>query len=115
MPIQANDIQTLHDYAQGMMKRATHHARNVGAISLALIGGVIWRAEPGSIEIKQYDGDLANLVWWVSVATQKKYVCAYNHKTGEIEIRDRTTQGTVLYRFTNDTAAADVENVFAKL
>lgn len=50
MAILADDVQTLHDYAEGVMHRAGHHARQFSAIVLAILGGIIWRVEPGSIE-----------------------------------------------------------------
>jgi hypothetical protein len=114
MPIQADDIQVLHSYAEGVMGRAGHHAANVRAIALALLGGIIWRAQPGSIEIKQYDGNRANVVWWRSVSGQR-YACAYNHHTQEIEVRDRSTQGAVLHQFSNATPVTDIERIFATL
>jgi hypothetical protein len=115
MAIQADDIQTLHTYAQGVMKRAQHHAGQVKGIALALLGGIIWWAEPGSIEIKERDGKLANVVWWASISTGRRYACAYNHHTEEIEIRDRTQSGSALHSLTNGTSVADVEAIFRTL
>jgi hypothetical protein len=40
------------------------------------------RGEPGSIEIKQYRGSLANVLW-VIIGGQR-YPFVYNHDTGEI-------------------------------
>lgn len=114
MPIPADDLQTLHDYAQGVMARAAHHAENVRAVVLALLGGVVWRAKPGSVSVRQQGGGLGNVLWWESL-NEKKYACAYNHETREIEIRDRTLQGGVLHRFTNSTSVIDVERIFAEL
>ena len=114
MTIQATDFQTLHDYAQGVMKRATHHAGNVSAIALALLGEIIWNAQPGSVKIKQYDGDLGNVLWWESI-NGKKYACAYNHQTQEIEIRDQNIKGNVLHRFSNSTPLTNLEQVFATI
>jgi hypothetical protein len=115
MAIPANDVRTLHTYAQGVMGRAAHHAGNVGAVALALLGGIIWRAQPGSIEIKQYDGNLANVLWWESSVTGRRYACAYNHHTEEIEIRDRTQTGPALHSFSNTTPVTGVETVFRML
>ena len=115
MSIQADDIQTLHAYAKGVMARVAHHAGNVGAIALALLGGIIWRTEPGSIKIKEYDGDLANVLWWTSASTGRRYACAYNHQTQEIEIRDRTVQGPALHQFSNATPIISVETIFSTL
>ncbi|EHW1571418.1 hypothetical protein K2784_004799, partial [Escherichia coli] len=50
MTIKATDIEILHRYAEGVMERSNHHAKNVGAAALTLLGGVIWKALPGSIE-----------------------------------------------------------------
>ena len=114
MAIQANDFQTLHAYADGVMRRAAHHAGNVGAVALALLGGIIWRAKPGSVEIKQYDGDLANVLWWESL-NGNKYACVYNHQNQAVEIRSQSVRGPVLHSFSNSTTVTDVERVFATL
>lgn len=113
MPIQADDVATLNAYAQGVMNRANHHAAQVQAIALAVLGGIIWRCDPGTIEIKQYAGNLANVLW-VSIGGNR-YAFAYNHTTGEIETRDRTQNGNVLHRFTNATPITDLEAIFRSL
>lgn len=113
MPITANDVDVLHRYAEGVMNRADHHAGQVKGVALALLGGIIWRGEPGSIEIKQREGNLANVLW-VSIGG-RRYAFAYNHTTGEIEIRDRTQSGPAVHSFSNNTAVADVEAAFRAL
>ncbi len=113
MPITANDVDTLHRYANGVMNRADHHAFRVKGVALALLGGIIWRGDPGSIEIKQYDGGLANVLW--VELSGNRYAFAYNHHTGQIEIRDRTQSGPALHSFTDDTPVADVETIFRRL
>jgi hypothetical protein len=113
MAITANDVDVLHRYANGVMGRADHHAGEVKGIALALLGGIIWRGEPGSVEIKQYAGELANVLW-VQIGG-KRYALAYNHKTKKIEIRDRTTSGAVLHSFDDQTPAPDVEAAFRAL
>jgi hypothetical protein len=113
MAITATDVQTLHDYAEGVMGRAEHHAGEVKAIALALLGGIVWRADPGSISIKQYDGGLANVLW-LTVAN-KRYALAYNHATAKIEIRDRTQSGAALHSFDNQTPAVEIESAFRAL
>lgn len=113
MAITAHDVQTLHEYAMGVMGRADHHAGQVKAIALALLGGIIWRAEPGTIEIKQYAGDLANVLWFV--VNGRKYAVAYNHDTAKIEIRDRTQSGPSIHVFDNAIPVTTVEAIFAKL
>ena len=71
------------------------------------------RGELGSIEIKQYAGGLANVLW-VRIGG-RRYAFAYNHNTGEIEIRDRTQSGPAVHSFSNNTPAAEVETVFRAL
>ncbi len=95
------------------MERADHHAGQVKAIALALLGGIIWRADSGSIKIKQYDGDLANVLWFI--VGGKRYAVAYNHQTLQIEIRDRTQSGTAIHKFDNQTSIVDVEAIFSAL
>jgi hypothetical protein len=113
MAIAATDIATLHDYTSGVMGRVDHHAGQVRGVALALLGGIIWRSEPGTIEIKQYAGDLANVVW--STINGKRYAFAYNHKTQMIEIRDRTQSGPALHSFNDQTPVGDVERIFRAL
>lgn len=114
MAIQADDVDTLHRHAEGVMQRVAHHAGNVGAVALALLGGIIWRVKPGSIQIKEYSGKLANVLWWESVSGNR-YACAYNHLSQEIEIRDRKTQEALLHRFSNTTPITKVEQVSSSL
>jgi len=95
------------------MGRADHHAGEVKAIALALLGGVIWRAEPGTIEIKQYGGNLANVLWFEVAG--RRFAVAYNHDTLKIEIRDRTISGAAIHEFDNTSPVGDVEAAFANL
>lgn len=113
MPITATDVEVLHRYAEGVMGRADHHAAQVKGVALALLGGIIWRGEPGSIEIKQFAGGLANVLW-VNIGG-RRYAFAYNHDTGMIEIRDRKQSGPALHSFNNQTPVADVEAIFRAL
>ena len=113
MAITAKDVEILHRYAEGVMSRADHHAGEVKAIALALLGGIIWRGEPGSIEIKQYAGNPANVLW-VAISG-KRYAFVYNHVSKEIEMKDRSYKGPTLHGFTNSTPITDVEKVFRSL
>jgi hypothetical protein len=113
MAITSSDIEILHRYADGVMNRADHHAGQVKGIALALLGGVIWRADPGSISIKQYGGNLANVLW--ITINSRTCAFAYNHEIGRIEIRDRTQSGSALHSFNGETPVAEVEGVFRSL
>jgi|ERR1051326_98600 hypothetical protein len=113
MPINANDVDILHKYVEGVMNRADHHGFDVKGIALMLLGGIIWRGEPDSIEIKQYLGNLANVLW-VTV-NGRRYAFAYNHNTGMIEIRDRTQSGPALHSLNDNTSVADAEAILRSL
>jgi len=114
MPIRADDIETLHDFAVGMMARAGQQAQQVRAIALAILGAIIWRAEPGSLEIRFRQGNLYNLLCWDSVSG-KKYLCAYNQDRGEIELHAAGIQGSPLHTLTNTTPIEEVERIFSTL
>lgn len=43
MAKQVANLTDIQDYFEGVMSRANHHADNVNAIILALIGCVIWK------------------------------------------------------------------------
>ena len=113
MTIQANEVETLHRYAEGVMGRAGHHAEDVSAIALVLLGAIIWRGEPGSIEIKQYAGNLANVLWVTIHET--RYAFSYHHERHVIEMRERNILGVVLHSFTNETPITDVEAICREL
>jgi hypothetical protein len=109
----ATDVAVLHRYAQGVMDRAEHHAGHVKAIALALLGGIVWRADPNSISIRQHAGNLANVLW-LRIGG-RPYAFSYNHKAGKIEIRNRTVRGSILYAFDDQTPVAIVESAFRSL
>lgn len=113
MAVTVEDVAILHEYVNGIMGRADHHADNVTGIALALLGAIIWRGDPGSIEIKQRSGNLANVLW-VNI-NGKRYAFAYNHETGKIEVRDRTQSGRAIRDFNNQTSLADLEKCFRSL
>ena len=95
------------------MNRADHHADKVKGIALALLGGIVWRADPGSIEIRQHAGNLANVLW---VTIQgSRYAFVYNHQAEKIELRERTQQGAVLHSFDDEMSVSEVEAIFRGL
>ena len=113
MPIHANDVETLHDFAVTVMARAGHQTTQVRAIVLALLGGIIWRVEPGSIEIRIQDAGRTALRW-ISV-TGYEYTCTYNPATDQMEIHDHNARGSLLHTFSNATPISEVECIFATL
>lgn len=113
MAITAKDVGLLHDYIEGVMNRADHHADEIKGSALALLGGIIWRGRPGTIEIKQYAGNMANMIW--ATIGSKRYAFSYNHVTKSIDIRDRTQSGQILYSINDQMPVSDIEVVVRTL
>ena len=113
MPITPHDVDTLKRYVDGVMSRAGHHAGQVSAAALALLGPVLWRADPGSIELRTQDDKLANMLWF-NVGT-KRYALLYAHRNLQIELRERTQQGSVLHSFDNTTSLSQIHDAFTGL
>lgn len=114
MPISVNDIETLHDFAVGVMARAGRQTTQVRAIVLAMLGGIIWRVDPGSVQIRFQDGGRANALRWISV-TGYEYTCTYNNQTNRMEVHDHNSRGSVLHTFSNTTPIAEVQRIFSTL
>jgi hypothetical protein len=113
MPLTVSDLDTLIAYFTGVMDR-THHAPNVDAIALALLGAVLWKKDDDApIEVRTYAGSPANVLW-VQIAGQR-YALAYNHREGCIELRERTTTGGARFSFTNKTPVTEVRRIFEEL
>lgn len=112
MALTVNTLTLLNEYVNGVMNRANHHGQNVNEIVLTLAGAVIWRATQ-DIEVRTYNGETANILWLTVNAN--KYVLAFNHNTGKIEIRESTQNGIVLASFDNMTTADQVKQIFSGL
>jgi hypothetical protein len=113
MAIAAKSVEHLHEFASGVMKRADHHAGKVKGAFLAILGGIIWRAEPDSIRIHQHAGISGNMIW--ARIGGRDYAFMYEHGTQQIEIRDSSQNGPVLHRFDDATPVADIEAAFRAL
>ena len=111
MPISIDDVSALRDYIGGVMGRAAHHAGKVEAIGLAVIGGVLWRAD--DLEVRSQNGQMKNVLWFT--VEGNRYALSYNHEAETIEVRDRTTQGDTIRSFDNSTPVGDVKDFFGGL
>ena len=112
MAIAIDSIEILQNYFKGVLERAEHHAGNVEGVSLALIGAIIWKADR-EIEVRQYDGRPANVLWFWTEGN--KYAMIYNHSSEQIELRERSQNGRAINSFDNTTTYKDIINVFNKL
>jgi hypothetical protein len=94
------------------MQRAAHHAKQVYEIIPTIAAHVLSRND-GQLIVRTYKGGLANMLFfWVN---GQRYCLAYNHNTGEIEVRNRTTRGASQASFTNATPNAVVRQFFEAL
>lgn len=113
MPQQITDIDVLRNYLGGVMDRADHHAQDVNEVALAIAGGVVWRKDAEPLEIMTRDGEMKNVLWFK--VKGKRYALSYNHGTGQIELRQNTTQGNVIASFSNAMTNTQVRQIFANL
>ncbi|MEW6347108.1 MAG: hypothetical protein RXR20_05765 [Paraburkholderia sp.] len=81
MATAVTEVEILRQYIDGVMARADHHARGVDEVALLLIGTILWRKDADQ-EIK-----ILTNVLWVHIGS-KRYAFAYNHASGEIEMRE---------------------------
>ena len=100
------DVATLHEQAERTMARADAHSEQVKGIMLALLGGMVWRGEPGSVEFKNHDGGLANVLSIKIVRHDYTFVC--NANSGQIDVRDRARRGRVVRSFSNQSRIPDL-------
>lgn len=113
MAITAKDVEQLHEYAEGVMNRADHHAGKVKGAALTILGGLIWRADPDTIRMRQYGGAPANMLW-VKVKG-KDYAIRYEHTTEQIELRDGKQNGAMLHSIDDTMPVADIQAIIAAL
>ncbi len=113
MAITAKDVQQLNEYATGVMFRAQHHAGRVKGSALTILGGIIWRADPDTIRIREYAGNPANMLW-IKIAG-RDFAFRYEHTTGQIEIRDGSQKGAILYAIDDTMPVADIQAILAAL
>ncbi len=112
MAITIDKIGALKEYFNGVMNRADHHADGVNEIVLALIGGVIWRAE-GEFEVKQYNEAPANILWMYVAG--ERYCFKFDHNRGTIDCCKGGHNGEVIQSFDNSTTISEVKDFFARL
>lgn len=113
MPVHVNDVDTLKQYIEGVMGRAAHHAGNVDGVALALAGAIVWKKDEDDIEVMASAGATKNVLW--VKFNSVRYAFSYNHSDQTIELRQRSTQGPVLYSFDNSTPYSEILRAFNTL
>ena len=81
-------------------------------MTLAVIGGVLAEAEPGSVAIQ--DADRGPVLLWATLAG-RRMVFRYNVMTAMIELREGTAEGYPLRLFGHRSLAMDIANFFGTL
>ena len=111
-------LNDLHDYLCGMMEGREgdpypriEHAHGVQNAVFAVAGGIIWVADPESIQIRRGgQGRMTNMVWFR--IHDMPYCVVYKNHT--IEIRQRSQQGQPVLTF-SDANILTVRQSFASL
>ena len=107
------EVSELQTYIQGIIERAEHHAGNVDEIALVLAGAIVWQKDDNPIKVMTKDGNIKNVLW--VFIRGKRYAFSYNHQSDEIEMREKSIQGTVLHTFSNGTQLSEVKKIFQEL
>lgn len=113
MAIQVNDVDALKGYLEAAMGRAKHHPGNVDGVILALTGAIVWKKDADPIEPMGSEGDTKNVLWVKFNGI--RYAFSYNHTARTVELRKNSTDGAVLYSFSNATPYADIISAFDTL
>lgn len=75
MSLPINDFAITQQYTSGVMAHVECHAGNVIDKLLSVMGGVIWRADPGSLEVRSYGTKTANMLGFT--VTGHRYCVAH--------------------------------------
>ena len=102
-------------FIEKVIDEAKHHALNVHKVILPLSEEVRERLDLKSdkVEVFERNGNLARTCW--VVINGARYVFSYNYEAEQIELRDRTTQGRVLFSFENGTGRQIIREAVARL
>jgi hypothetical protein len=104
-----HDAEMLYEYATAVMRRNDEPQPGlVKGIALALLGGVIWRGDAGSLKFS-----LPLVLEFEAGGTG--YMLTNNAVTGDIELHHRESPWPSLHSFSNDTPVEYVQAVFRGL
>lgn len=106
-------IDEFREYVDGVIYRATHHAGEVTASVLTLVGAGIWAKDPGPILVRTYRESMANMAW-VKIGG-RPYALAYDHATRRIVLRDRGQSGKIIAKFSDATNPERIWRIFRSL
>lgn len=111
MPLTISDLETLRQYVDGVVAGADHHGPQVHQVCLALVGGIVWKAE--ELAARTRAGQPTNQLRMRR--GEQWYVIGFNHDTGEIDVRTDTQTGPIIQSFTNNSTLNDIRAFFDSL
>jgi hypothetical protein len=112
MAVLTSDGATLRAFADAVLRAAEETLEEVVPVTLAVIGGVLAEAEPGSVALQ--DSDEGPPLLWATFA-ERRMVFRYNPMTAMIELRDGTMEGYPFRLFGHRSLQMDVVNFFGSL
>jgi hypothetical protein len=112
MAVLTSDGATLRAFADAVLRAAEETLEEVVPVTLAVIGGVLAEAEPGSVALQ--DNDEGPPLLWATLA-ERRMVFRYNPMTAMIELRDGTMEGYPFRLFGHRSLQMDVVNFFGSL
>ncbi|PJI55703.1 hypothetical protein CTI14_02545 [Methylobacterium radiotolerans] len=112
MAVLTSDGATLRAFADSVLRAAEETLEEVMPVTLAVIGGVLAEAEPGSVALQ--DGDGGPPLLWATLAG-RRMVFRYNTMTAMIELRDGTAEGYLFRLFGHRSLQMDIVNFFGSL
>jgi hypothetical protein len=106
------DLDAVRRYAESVIVQSEGEDLQMKAITLALLGAIMWRSEPGSTTMRDSDG--ANAVLSTTLGG-RRLTFSYNQHTESIAMREEQVDGPVLHSFCNRTLVKDFEQTFRNL
>lgn len=114
MAIALKSVDALQEHLRSVLEHADRQAGGINEVLLALVGGILWRKNPGEpVRVGDKSGAGGNIIWFRIGA--QRYALLYKYKAGRIELMLDSRHGHVLHAFTNATPLADVVRVFSTL
>ncbi|MCJ2070650.1 hypothetical protein MKK75_17945 [Methylobacterium sp. J-030] len=110
---ETTDLDAVRRYAVSVIAQSEGEDLQMKAVTLALLGGIMWRSKPGSTEMTQ-DGDSANAVLSTTLGG-RHLIFSYEQQTESIVMREGRVDGPILHNFCNRTLIGDFERAFSAL
>ncbi|MCJ2138032.1 hypothetical protein MKK69_28965 [Methylobacterium sp. J-026] len=107
------DLDAVRRYAVSVIAQSEGEDLQMKAVTLALLGGIMWRSKPGSTEMTQ-DGDSGNAILSTTLGGRHLNF-SYDQNTESIAMREGRVDGPILHSFCNRTLIGDFETAFSAL